>query len=81
MALTLVLAAILFSYLNPVVNFVHSYRGSQDAKTRLAELQAETARLDRRVKATLEESVLEREARRQGLIRIGERAYVIHGLK
>jgi cell division protein FtsB len=79
-ALTIVLAAVLFSYLNPAVNFIHSYRGSQDAKARLAELQQETSRLERRVKATREASVLEREARRQGMIFPGERAYVIQGL-
>lgn len=75
------LAAVLFSYLNPAVNLIDSYRGSQDAKSRLAQLQEETARLERRVKSTLDPSVLEREARRQGMIRPGERAYVIHGLR
>jgi hypothetical protein len=80
-ALTIVLAVVLFSYLNPLVNFVHSYRGSEDAKARLAQLQQETARLERRVRATRDPSVLEREARRQGMIRLGERAYVIHDLK
>jgi cell division protein FtsB len=80
-ALTIVLAAVLFSYLNPAVNFIHSYRGSQDAKARLAALQAETSQLERRVKATREASVLEREARRQGMIYPGERAYVIQGLR
>jgi cell division protein FtsB len=80
-ALTIVLAAVLFSYLNPAVNFIHSYRGSQEAKARLAELQQETSRLERRVKATRDPGVLEREARRQGMIRPGERAYVIQGLR
>jgi cell division protein FtsB len=80
-ALTIVLAAVLFSYLNPVVNFVQSYRGSQDAKARLAQLQQETAQLERRVRSTRDPSELEREARRLGMIRPGERAYVIHGLK
>jgi cell division protein FtsB len=80
-ALTIVLAAVLFSYLNPVVNFIESYRGSQDAKARLAQLQQENARLERMVRSTRDPIVLEREARRQGLVFPGERAYVIHGLK
>jgi hypothetical protein len=79
-ALTLVLAAILFSYLNPLVNFIHAYRGSSAERVQLHKLQAENALLHRKMKAADNPSVLETEARRQGLIGPGERAYVIHGL-
>ena len=34
-ALTLVLAAVLYSYLNPAINFVHTYRATTAAKARL----------------------------------------------
>jgi cell division protein FtsB len=79
-ALTIVLAAVLFSYLNPLVNFVHAYRDSTDAKQHLRELQVENRRLHDRVQSADDPAVLEREARREGMIEPGERPYVVHGL-
>jgi cell division protein FtsB len=80
-ALTLVLAAVLFSYLNPLVNFVQTYRETTAAKAELRTLQAENRRLHDRVQTADQPSVLEREARRQGMIAPGERAYVVRGLR
>jgi len=80
-ALTLVLAAVLFSYLNPLVNFVQTYRETTSAKAELRSLQAENRRLHDRVQSADQPSVLEREARRQGMVRTGERAYVVRGLR
>jgi cell division protein FtsB len=80
-ALTLVLAAVLFSYLNPVVNFVHTYRGTSAAKAQLRELQGENTRLHRRVQSADDPEVLARQARRQGMVAPGERAYAVHGLR
>jgi cell division protein FtsB len=79
-ALTLVLGAIVVSYLNPLVGFVRSYRSSSAAKAELHRLIAENRRLHQRVQAADDPAVLEREARRQGMIQPGERPYVIHGL-
>jgi cell division protein FtsB len=79
-ALTIVLAAVLFSYLNPALNFIHTYRDSSAAKQRLRELQVENRVLHNRVQSTDDPGVLEREARRQGMIEPGERPYVIKGL-
>ena len=72
--------AILVSYLNPVVSFVHLYRGSTETRAHLHSLLAENKRLHARVQSTDDPVVLERAARRQGLIQPGERAYVVHGL-
>lgn len=80
MALVVVLGAILVSYLNPLVSFVHLYRGSGEAKAHLHSLLVENKRLHARVQSTDDPAVLERAARRQGLIQPGERAYVVHGL-
>lgn len=80
MALTIVLGAILVSYFNPLVSFVHLYRGSSTAKENLHGLVVENKRLHERVQSTDDPIVLEREARRQGLIQPGERPYVVHGL-
>jgi cell division protein FtsB len=79
-ALTLVLAAILISYFNPLVSFVQRYRGSSEAKEELHSLVLENKRLHALVQSTDDPIVLEREARRQGLIKPGERPYVVHGL-
>ncbi len=80
-ALTLVLAGVLFSYLNPAIDFVHTYRATTAAKEELHRLQAENTRLHHRVQSADEPLVLEREARRQGMVAPGERAYVVHGLR
>lgn len=76
-ALTLVLAVILFSYIGPTLNLVHTYRGTTQAKAELRGLQHENDRLHRTVQAADHPAVLEREARRQGMVAPGERAYVI----
>jgi len=67
-ALTLVLGAIMISYLNPLIGFVHTYRGSSAAKAHLHQLVLENKALHRRVQSTNDPSVLERAARRQGMI-------------
>jgi cell division protein FtsB len=79
-ALTIVLAAVLFSYLNPAINFLHTYRGTTALKAELRSLQAENTRLHTRVQSADEPGVLERQARRQGLVAPGEQAYAIRGL-
>jgi cell division protein FtsB len=76
-----VLGAVLLSYFNPLRDFAHSYRAAEDGKARLAALQVENDHLERRVKASRDPGVLEREARRQGMVMPGERAYVIKGLR
>lgn len=79
-ALTIVLGAILISYLHPLLSFVHTYRSSGAAKERLHELLVENRQLHARVKASDDPAVVERYARRQGMIEPGERPYVVHGL-
>lgn len=80
-ALTLVIAAVLVSYLRPLASFVKTYRSSSAAKANLHKLLVENKRLHGRVQATDDPMVLEHAARLQGLIKPGERPYVVHGLK
>jgi len=80
-ALTLVLAGVLLSYLNPAIDFVHTYRATTAAKAEMHSLQAENTRLHRQVQSAGDPAVLEREARRQGMVASGEQAYVIQGLR
>ena len=74
------LFVVLVSYLNPLVNFIDAWRDSKAGKEQLAELQREHAELERKSAEASDPTVLEREARRLGMIRSGERAYVIRGL-
>ena len=79
-ALTILLGAVLISYLRPLVSFVDVYRSSSAAKANLHRLVLENKRLHARVQASDDPSVLELQARRQGLIKPGERPYVVHGI-
>ncbi len=79
-ALVLVIAIVCLSYLRPGIDFLQSYRQTTAAKQDLRELQAENRALHNKVQAADDEAVLEREARRQGMVVPGERPYVIHGV-
>jgi hypothetical protein len=78
-ALTLVLAAVLYSYLNPPIDFVKTYTGTTDAKAKLHELQKENRGLHNRVQSSDDPLVVEREARAQGMVDEGEAPIVVHG--
>jgi cell division protein FtsB len=79
--LVLVLFAVLASYLNPVVNLIDDWRDSRAEREHFAALQHENARLQDRVEALDDPGAAESEARRLGMVGIGERAYVIRGLR
>jgi cell division protein FtsB len=79
-ALTLVLAAVLYSYLNPAIDFVKTYTATTAAKAQLHELQRENRQLHNRVQSSDEPQVLDREARRQGMIVEGETPILVRGL-
>ena len=79
-ALVLVLFGVMVSYLNPVVNLFDAWRGSKAGEQQLVELKSENADLRRQVDQAGDPLTLEREARKLGMVKPGERAYVIHGL-
>lgn len=79
-ALVIVLFCVMASYLNPVVNLVDAWRDSKAGTAEVKELRLEHERLQNRVEAASTAAVLEREARRLGKARPGERVYVIRGL-
>ena len=76
-ALVLVLFAVLVSYLNPLVNLFDAWQDSKAGEERLVELQRENVELRRQVSDAGSTLTLQREARRLGMIRPGERAYVV----
>ena len=80
LALVLVLFGVMVSYLNPVVNLFDAWRDSKAGDERLATLKQENRRLSDQVREASTPAVLEREARKLGMVRPGEDSYVVRGL-
>jgi cell division protein FtsB len=78
--LVLVLFGVLVSYLNPVVNLLQAWQGSKASEAELAQLKRERVELTERVREVSSPATLEREARRLGMVKPGEHAYIVHGL-
>jgi cell division protein FtsB len=78
--LVLVLFGVLVSYLNPLVNLMQAWQGSKSSDAELAHLKQEKVDLTRRLHEVSSPTTLEREARRLGMVKPGEHAYIVHGL-
>ncbi len=76
-ALTLVLAAVLYSYLHPAIDFVKTYTATSAAKAQLHEVQHENTRLHFRVKHSDDPLVLDAKARTQGMVAPEETPYIL----
>jgi hypothetical protein len=79
-ALTVVLAAVLYSYLNPAINFVKTYTATTEAKAKLHVLLDENRRLHQRVQSADDPIVIDRKGRAQGMVSEGEIPIVVRGL-
>jgi len=79
-ALTLVLAAVLYSYLNPAIDFVKTYTATTAAKAEFHEMLRENKRLHHRIQTADDPIVVNRRARAQGMVAEGETPIVVHGL-
>jgi cell division protein FtsB len=79
-ALTVVLAAVLYSYLNPAIDFVKTYTATTAAKEKLHDLQRENRSLHNQVQSSDDPIVISRKGRSQGMVAEGETPIVIHGL-
>lgn len=77
-ALTLVLAAVLYSYLNPAIDFVKTYTGTTAAKAQFHELLRENKHLHKRIQSSSDTAVVEQQAREQGLVAEGERPFRVN---
>ena len=80
LALLGTLIVILLLYISPAKHWWQQSRTRGAQEQELKELTQENSLLKRRVKALRDPGALEREARRLGMVRQGERAYVIEGL-
>jgi cell division protein FtsB len=79
-ALVLVLAAILASYVRPALNFFDAWNDSKAEHASLAQLTKENAELKKRVTTVQGPDAAERAARKLGMAEPGEGSYVIRGL-
>jgi cell division protein FtsB len=75
-----VFALIFFLYIGPARSWLSAYAEAKDRRAQVAELKARNAELRARRDALRGPVALEREARRLGMVKAGERAYVVRGL-
>lgn len=79
-ALLLVLATVLSLYISPVSRWITQSRTADAQRAELEELRSEHSHLVEQVRELRGPDAVEREARRLGMVREGERAFVVHGL-
>jgi cell division protein FtsB len=76
----LVLFGVLVSYLNPLVNLLQAWHGSRSSEAELTRLKQEKVALTSQLHDVSSPATLVREARRLGMVKPGEHAYIVHGL-
>ncbi len=80
MGLLVVALLLIYLYINPLRTFISTWHEAETKRGEVAELQREHRALEQR-KATLQASgAVDTEARRLGMVRRGERAFVVRGL-
>lgn len=81
LALLAVLVTVLLLYVSPVAHYVTQSRTAASHRAELEELERDNATLKTRVRQLRRPDALEREARKLGMVRAGERAFVVRGAK
>jgi cell division protein FtsB len=79
-ALLVVLVGILALYVGPARSWWTTWHVAKQRRAEVAGLQRENERLRARARALRDPNALERDARRLGMVRPGERSYVVKGL-
>ena len=79
-ALLIVFAGLLFLYVNPARSYVNTLRESHHRAAQVRALEREHSALKARERALVNPHTVEAEARRLGMVRPGERAFVVRGL-
>lgn len=79
-ALRLVFIGVALLYVHPLLSIWSTRHDAQKRRGEVVRLAHEKRELARRITALRGDKALEREARRLGMVRRGERAYVITGL-
>ena len=78
-ALIGVFALVVYLYIGPAARWVSTYREAREKRAEVAALQAENRVLRARERALREPAALERQARRLGMVKAGEKLYVVEG--
>ncbi len=78
--LLLVLVGVVALYVNPLRTYFSAQGEAEQRRAEVAELQRENERLRDRKAELRDPRQLEREARRLGMVKPGERAYVVNGI-
>jgi cell division protein FtsB len=79
-ALLVTLGVIVLLYVAPVKNYFTQSRTAAAQREELRALESENARLESRLGDLRRPDAVEREARRLGMVKRGERAFVVEGL-
>ena len=80
-ALIGVFALVLYLYIGPALSWISTYQEAGRQRAQVAELRVENQKLRERKEALTSPGALEREARRLGMVKKGERAYIVEGIK
>ena len=79
-ALLFVGLLLIYLYINPLRTYLSTYQEAKTKRSEVAELQRERDALLARKRALRATGAVEIEARRLGMVRDDERAYVVRGL-
>jgi cell division protein FtsB len=79
-ALLFVLAFVLYLYIGPTRSWIATYKEAGKRRAEVAQLKAVNTRLKARRDELRKPATLEREARRLGMVRAGEKAFVVQNL-
>jgi cell division protein FtsB len=77
LALLGTLFVVVLLYVSPLTNWIRQSRTASEHRAELRELEHDNARLKTRVRMLRQPDALEREARKLGMVKQGERAFVI----
>ena len=77
LALLAMLGVIVLLYVSPVKHWIQQSGTKQDQQQRLDDLQRENVRLESRLRYLKRPDAVDREARRLGMVKRGERAFVV----
>jgi len=79
-ALIGVFAFVAYLYVGPALSWISTYKEAARQREQVAELRAENQKLRARKADLTAPGALEREARRLGMVKAGEKAYIVKGL-
>ena len=78
-ALLLVLALVMLSYLKPLVTYVRQWQTARHDRAQVGRLEQQNRVLRRRAHELSKPGALDEQARRLGMVKPGERPYVVEG--